>query len=162
MPVELARCLTLLISKKYFTLESLNTSILKFPYKREDQKNKPQAIPCTFSRRNTIGGNAHENWSLIRFVPFFIGHVVPEDDPSWQILMGLKDIVVLVVSPVHTDESIAYLEMKFSEHSQRYQEHFPGVKLHPKHHYLEHYSEMLKSWSSCRFIDHAVRSKKLF
>lgn len=114
VPVELAQCLNLLISKKYFTLESLNKSVIHFPYKWEDRKNKAHAIPCTFSRRKTIGGNAHENWSLIRFLPFFIGHLVPEGDPAWQVLMDLKHIVELVVSPIHTDESIAYLEMKIS------------------------------------------------
>ncbi|KAL0194605.1 hypothetical protein M9458_008177, partial [Cirrhinus mrigala] len=118
VPIELAQCLALLISKKYFTLESLNESILQFPYKWEDQKNKPHAIPVTFSRRNTIGGNAHENWSMIRCLPFLIGNVVPEGEPTWQVLMDLKDIVELVVSPVHTDESISYLEMKISEHRQ--------------------------------------------
>lgn len=146
VPVELAQCLALLISKKHFTLESLNKYILQFPYKWEDQKNKPHAIPFTFSRRNTIGGNAHENWSMIRFLPFLIGHVVPEGEPAWQVLMDLKDIVELVVSPVHTDESISYLEMKISEHRQRYQELFPDVKLLPKHHFLEHYPEMVKSF----------------
>ena len=44
VPVELAHCLALLISKKYFSLESLNKSILQFPYKWEDQNNKPHAI----------------------------------------------------------------------------------------------------------------------
>ena len=42
--------------------------------------------------------------------------------------MDLKDIVELVVSPVHTDESISY----------------PGVRLLPKHHYLEHYPQMIR------------------
>ncbi|KAI2644609.1 Shikimate kinase [Labeo rohita] len=143
VPIELAQCLALLISKKYFTLESLNESILQFPYKWEDQRNKPHAIPVTFSR-NTIGGNAHENWS--RFLPFLIGNVVPEGEPTWQVLMDLKDIAELVVSPVNTDESISYLEMKISEHRQRYQESFPDIKLLPKHHHLEHYPEMVKSF----------------
>ncbi|RXN34483.1 hypothetical protein ROHU_014971 [Labeo rohita] len=119
VPIELAQCLALLISKKYFTLESLSESILQFPYKWENQKNKPHAIPVTFSRRNTIEGNAHENWSMIRFLPFLIGNVVPEGEPTWQVLMDLKDIVELVVSPVHTNESISYLERKISEHRQR-------------------------------------------
>lgn len=45
---------------------------------------------------------------------------MPEDEPAWQVLMDLKDIVEPVVSPVHTDESIAYLDGKVSEHRQRF------------------------------------------
>lgn len=86
---------------------------------------------------------------------FLIGHVVPEGEPAWQVLMDLKDIVELVVSPVHTDESISYPEMKISEHRQRHQELFPNVKLLPKHHFLEHYPEMVKIvWSSCQSMDY--------
>ena len=144
VPVELAHCLALLISKKYFNLETLNKSILHFPYKWADKTNRPHAIPHTFSTRKRIGGNAHENWALLRLLPFIIGHLVPEDEMAWQILLDLKDIVELVVAPTHTDESIAYFEGKISEHRQKYQELFPDVKLLPKHHYLEHYPQLIR------------------
>lgn len=94
--------------------------------------------------RKTIGGNAQESWSLLRFLPFLIGPLVPENEPAWLVLMDLKDIVELVVAPVHTDESISYLESKIVEHRQRYQELFPGVRVRPKHHYLEHYPHMIR------------------
>ena len=68
-----------------------------------------------------------------------LGPLVPENEPAWLVLMDLKDIVPLVVAPVHTDESISYLESKIVEHRQRYQDLFPGVRLVLKRHYLEHY-----------------------
>lgn len=95
VPAELGQCLSVLISKKYFSLEHLNKSILGYPYKWSDKTNKPHAIPHTFSK--TIRGNAHENWALLRFLPFIIGPLVPEDDKAWQILMALKDVVELLV-----------------------------------------------------------------
>ena len=144
VPVELARCISLLISKKYFTLDSLNTLIQTFPYKWGDKTNRPHAIPRSFTSRNTVGGNAHENWALLRFLPFLIGHIVPEDEPAWLVILDLKDIVELVVAPVHTDETIAYLEAKIYDHRQRYLELFPHVKLLPKHHFVEHYPEMIR------------------
>ena len=77
VPVELARCLALLMSKKYFNFETLNKSILNFPYKWADKTNRPYVIPHTFSTRKTIGGNAHENWALLTLLPFIIGHLGP-------------------------------------------------------------------------------------
>nr|XP_046269580.1 uncharacterized protein LOC124072313 isoform X1 [Scatophagus argus] len=144
VPVELARCIGLLISKKYFTLESLNTLIQKFPYKWGDKTNRPHPIPRSFTSSNTIGGNAHENWTLLRLLPFVIGHIIPEDEPAWLVFLDLKDIVELVVAPVHTEETIAYLEAKIYDHRQRYLELFPHVNLLPKHHYLEHYPQMIR------------------
>jgi len=76
IPVELARCLALLISRTFFTLGELNSAIVKFPYKWADRTNKPHVVSQTFSRRKTVGGNAHENWSLLRFLPFLVGSLV--------------------------------------------------------------------------------------
>lgn len=58
--------------------------------------------------------------------------------------MDLKDIVELVVAPIHSAETIGYLECKISEHRKHYQEVFPDKKLLPKHPFLEHYPEMIK------------------
>lgn len=101
-------------------------------------------MPQNLSSRKTIGGNAHENWCLLRLLPFLIGPKVPEHEPVWQVLLDLKQIVELVVSPLHSEESIAYLESKISDHRQRYQEVFPNNKLLPKHHYIEHYPQLIQ------------------
>lgn len=143
VPVELARCIRVLISKKYFTLDGLNTLIQTFPYKCGDKTNRPHAITRSFTSSNTIGGNAHENWTLLRLLPFVIGHILPEDEPAWQVILDLKEIVELVVAPVHTDETIAYLEAKVYDHRQCYLDLFPHIKLIPKHHFLEHYPQMI-------------------
>lgn len=62
--------------------------------------------------------------------------MLPDNEPAWQVILDLKDIVELVVAPVHTNETIAYLEGKIFEHRHCYLELFPHVKLLPKHHYL--------------------------
>ncbi|XP_058480957.1 uncharacterized protein LOC131456550 [Solea solea] len=144
VPVGLAHCLNHFISKKYFTLVSLNESILKFPYKWADKSNRPHAIPRTFMLKKTIGGNAHENWSLLRFLPFLVGQLVPPNEPAWQVILDLKDIVELVVAPVHTAQSLAFLEARICDHRCRLQKVFPGIKLIPKHHFVEHYPQMIR------------------
>ena len=73
-----------------------------------------------------------------------IGNILPEGEPAWQVIIDLKDIVELVVAPVHTDQTIAYHEARIYDHRQRYLELFPHVKLLPKHHYLEHYPQMIR------------------
>lgn len=50
---------------------------------------------------------------------YLLGDLVPEDELAWKVILDLKEIVELVVAPVHTDETIAYLDVKLSEHRQR-------------------------------------------
>lgn len=144
VPFELALCLRLLIiKKKYFTLCTLNDLISSFNFKWADKTNQPHPVALSFASKKTVGGNAHENWSPIRFLPLFIGYCVPCEEPAWQILTDLKDIVDLVVSPVHTKDSIGF---KISEHRIQFQEVFPDCELKPKHHFLEHYPYLIRKF----------------
>lgn len=108
------------------------------------KKNRSHIIPRNYSSKKTIGGNAHENWNLIRILPFLIGDLIPEDELAWQVILDLKVIVELAVAPVHTDETIAYLDVNVSEHRQRLLQLNPVVKILPKHHYLEHYAHLIR------------------
>lgn len=80
VPFELELCLTVLIKKKYFTLVSLNEAILSFNFKWTDKTNRPHPVPLSFGSRKTVGGNTHENWNLIRFLPLLVGQSVPCED----------------------------------------------------------------------------------
>lgn len=59
---------------------------------------------------------------------------------------NLKDIVELVVAPVHTDEKICFLDSKISEHQHRFCEALNVQRLTPKHHYIEHYPQLIKAF----------------
>ncbi|KAF7656394.1 hypothetical protein LDENG_00041990 [Lucifuga dentata] len=144
IPVELAHCLKGMMAKRYFSLEELNRSILSFPFQHSDKVDRPHPIPQTFATRGTIGGNGHENHTLLRLLPVLIGAKVPEGDKFWEVLMDLKDIVELAVCHDFTDDTIQYMACKISDHRQLLQEVFPSLRLRPKHHYIEHYPHLIK------------------
>lgn len=58
-------------------------------------------------------------------------------------LSYLKVIVELVASPFHTNDSISYWQCKISEPRQAYLDLISENLLLPKHHFLEHYPEMI-------------------
>ncbi|XP_071337763.1 uncharacterized protein [Trachinotus anak] len=82
IPVELSLCLKKFISKGYITLDRLNSLITSFPYKYSDRVNKPKAISKSNVEKGNIGGNGHENWTLLRFLPLLIGKSIPEQEPA--------------------------------------------------------------------------------
>lgn len=143
VPMEISLCLTVFISKKFFTLDALNKSIEDFPFKWTNKTNQPHPVSLTYASRKTIGENTHENWCFIRFFPLLLGHMVPTDEPAWELLADLKDIVEIVVSPVQMQESIAYLNFKIYEQKVRFMEVFPESNFMPKHHFLEHYPHII-------------------
>lgn len=144
VPVELSVCLKDLMAKKYITLDVLNEAIKTFPYTFTDKTDQPQMISKGFSTKGTIGGNGHENWCLIRLLPLLIGHNIPEGDNTWEVLMLLKDIVAIIVAPHFTEESLYILEYKVAEHRNLLQSTFLDFTLRTKHHYIEHYAELIR------------------
>lgn len=144
IPVELSLCLNKFISKGYITLDRLNSLINSFPYKYSDRVNKPKAISKANVEKGSIGGNGHENWTLLRFLPLLIGKSIPEQEPAWEILMDLKEIVEIVVSPVFSEEILHYLEIKLSDHRRLLTDTFPEFSFRPKHHFAEHYPYLLR------------------
>lgn len=144
IPVELSLCLRDLISKGYITLEGLNHSIKTFPYKYSDKVNKPKAILKSGLVKGSIGGNGHENWCLLRLLPLMIWDCVPEHEPSWEILMDLKEIVEIVLSHSLSEETLCYLSCKLADHRLLLTSTFPDFKLKPKHHFIDHYPQLTK------------------
>lgn len=144
IPIELSLCLQDLISKGFFTLDRLNHIIRSFPYKNSDQVNKPKIILKAAFSKHSIGGNGHENWALLRLLPLMIGDTVPVNEPSWEILMDLKEIVEIVVSDKVTEEALCYLTCKLSDHRSLVKATFPTFVLKPKHHIIEHYPHLIR------------------
>ncbi len=55
VPVELAQCITVLLSKGLFTLGHINSLIHSFPYKWVDKTNCPHLFPQNLQRKTQQG-----------------------------------------------------------------------------------------------------------
>lgn len=132
VPIELALCLRKMISKGYISLETINKAIEQFPYTFSDKTNRPQLLTKNFTTKGTIGGNAHENWALLRLLPLLIGHHIPGEDEIWEVLMILKDVVELSLSGEFTEETVSFLDCKIADHRDLFHKVFPDEKLRPK------------------------------
>jgi hypothetical protein len=152
VPSDLALCLSYFIFKKYFDLKWLNNVIASYPYKFTDAVNRPQRIPEKFAAVGTVGGNATENWTLLRLLPFFVGSKIPPEDAVWDWLMDLKDIVELCFAPCLTDNACNYLRSKIVDRKRNFHLLFPGKKFKPKHHYVEHYPELIAEFGPLLFM----------
>ena len=150
VPVELCLCIRYLISKGYFSLTFINHQIRTFRFSGHDQISKPQVINIGNDSK-TIGGNAHENWCLLRMLPLLVGAHIPEGEPSWVIILYLKDIVEIAFSPVLSESAVAYLDMLIKEHKLLLKQTFPNFSLKPKHHFLEHYPQLIKCFGPLAF-----------
>lgn len=82
----------------------------------------------------------------MHFLPFIIGHRVPEGDQTWELVLELKDLVELLSTPYFTSDSLCYIQAKISDHRQLLQTVFPPKKLCSKHHFIEHYPYLIQKF----------------
>lgn len=132
---------SLVINKKWFTVDELNVRINNIKLKGHDCKNRM----CTISRdpQCKVSGEAVRMFYLVIFLPVLLyDRVRDEEDEVWQLYLCLKDIVTMLASPKLHVTQIAYLRVLIDDYLSRRVHLFPDIPLKPKHHYLRHYPDL--------------------
>ena len=82
---DLAICIKYFVQSKWLTYEILNGRVQRFEFVGSDNANKPAEISVNGDR---LGGQAVQNWTLLRFLPLIIGDKVPKkEDDVWQFVL---------------------------------------------------------------------------
>lgn len=68
---------------------------------------------------------------------------IPKQEPTWEILMDLKEIVDIAVSHRLSEEALFYFSSKLHDHRKLLGSTFTEFKLKPKHHCIDHYPHLI-------------------
>ncbi|XP_034250191.1 uncharacterized protein LOC117650718 [Thrips palmi] len=123
--------------KKYFSYKLLNRRIKKFQCLSGDIPNKPACVPDSGKK---LGGHADQNWTLLRLLPFIIGHKIQDlEDPGWLLYLQLKELCEYFCAPSLKKTDIAYIQdilvpLFFHRRSQVLKGYM--YRLKPKHHFM--------------------------
>lgn len=132
------------VSKEWFSYDTLNKAIAKFPFSTEDKRDKPVEIRADHKR---IKGGAWQVFVLLRLLPLIVSdYIKDESDEVWKNLLQLVEIVEIVMAPAIHESYLSYLQSCISEYLTLRKLNFPAVRLRPKHHYLSHYPELIKAY----------------
>lgn len=78
-------------------------------------------------------------------LPLLIGDKIksPGNSEVWQLILQLREIVELVCAPTISTGQVAYLRVLINEYLHSRMQTFGDHPLKPKHHYLNHYPELI-------------------
>lgn len=65
-------------------------------------------------------------------------------------MLLLKDMLEMMLPFKFTEDSLDFLDAKISEHRHLLLTVFPHFKLRPKHHYIEHYPQLIRTYGPLR------------
>ena len=83
-------------------------------------------------------------WTLARFLPLVIGHLIPENDKYWENFLCLLDIMDILFSHTVADDAIGNLEALISDHHSTFLELYPGIQITMKMHSIVHMPRLIK------------------
>lgn len=86
---------------------------------------------------------AMQMWTLGRFLPFAIGHIVPEGNEHWENFLRLLEIMNIVFARRIPKEECGYLESLISDHHTCFKDLYPHVSVTMKMHSNVHMPRLI-------------------
>ena len=133
---DLALAIDCLVSKKYFTYETLNANITSFELNPNDSLVRPSLL----KPHKPLSGTATQNWSLLVLLPLLIGSMLDSSDEIWQFIVRLRQMCCYIFAPALHLVQISAMNDIIDDYLNERKHLFPLQKLRPKHHILEHYA----------------------
>lgn len=111
---DLAIFILYFVRNNRFTYAMLNHKIEKMKFLGSDALSKPSIISKVVKKK--LGGQATQNWCMLRLFPILVVNWIKKsDDGVWQLLLQLREIVELVVSPKLSRDDVAYLKCQIED-----------------------------------------------
>lgn len=86
---------------------------------------------------------ASQMWTLGRFLPLVIGHLVPNNNEFWINYLRLLGIMNILFAPKVNKEDCVYLESLISDHHLMLKTLYPNLHITPKLHYMIHMPRLM-------------------
>jgi hypothetical protein len=140
---DVPKCLNKLIRMKFLTLDMLNSLKQHFDYNEIEIGNMSKPIQPDHLTNNSLRMSASEARAFLHFLPLIIGHLIPEDNEYWHMILILIDISDMVMRGTFDERLLNDLSGLIASYLKLYIKNF-GCTLRPKHHFLLHYPECIR------------------
>lgn len=131
------------VSSNFFSVETFNNRLRGFDFGMEDKPSLIDASSLDHADRK-FSQSAAQTITLVRNLPLLIGDKIPEDNKQWHSVLILIKICQIALSPVHSHDTVPYLQVLVEEKLQLLKELYPGASLKPKMHYMVHYPSQIE------------------
>lgn len=126
------------------SLSNLNKRKINFNYGPIEVGNISPEITENHLKKFHLKMSAKEMMTFVHFFSIMIGDLISENDEVWNFYLTLIKIIDILISYNFSDSKIMYLEQLISQHNSMYIRLFNDT-LKPKHHFLIHYSTIIKN-----------------
>lgn len=147
---DMAKIILHFIEFKYFSLQTLNYRKTYFDY-GEIECNLSPPLSLQKLKKNQFKMSAREMWTFVSFFGLMVGDLIPEDNEVWQFYLKLVELIDLVTSTSFSEDEVNHFTIVVFEHNEMFIKLFKQT-LKPKHHFLVHYSSVIKYFGPVKYL----------
>ena len=81
-------------------------------------------------------------WTLGRFLPLAVGHLIPDGNENWENFLLLLEIMDIIFAREIPQDQIGYLESVISDH-HTFKQLYPGASITMKMHSMVHVPRLI-------------------
>lgn len=100
----------LIYKHKYFSLRTFNWAMNYFDYEPVKGFNPPPPITETALKKDILIISASEMKTLVRYLSMYIGDLIPENCPEWQLYILTRKIYYIISSGISSRNIIRKLQ----------------------------------------------------
>ena len=82
-------------------------------------------------------------WTLARFLPIVIGHLIPEENEHWENFLCLLDIMDILFAHHVVSDVCGYLEVLINDHHAAFLDLYPHASITMKMHSIIHMPRLI-------------------
>ena len=92
---------------------------------------------------NDVYDLAMQMWTLARFLPFAIGHLILEGNENWENFLRLLEIMDIVFARRIPEKECGYLESLINDHHISFRVLYPSASITMKMHSIIHMPRLI-------------------
>lgn len=139
------------VENNLFTLSQFNNAKNDFDYGSKEVHYILEDVNPNHLKNETIKGHAREIMTLIRFLPFILKKLLPEDHKLFLFGLTVTDLLDFVLKTSFTNQDLIRMKELVTSHNQQFLQLFDRT-LPPKGHYILHYARIIEHIGPLKYI----------
>lgn len=149
IPFDIMNILKYFHIHKIISIDQINLSMM---YLRKKFKLK-LSFPTIDEKMKKIPGKADEVLHFLMLLPYvFLNYIQTYDTPVWDLLSSMLEMVRIIMSSKISQNEVSQLTHFISLYFYHLKECFPSTKLKPKHHFIQHYPELIRKFGPLKHL----------
>lgn len=139
------------IGNHLFTISQFNEAKNNFDYGNKEVHYILEDVTQAHLKNETVKGHAREIMTLVKFLPFILHKLLPQDHELYLFGLTMTDLLDFVLKTTFTSNDLANLKETITSHNTQFLNLLDRT-LPPKGHHILHYARVIEEIGPLKYV----------